>query len=406
MLICQVIELKPTSAQVDTFYRHAAAARIARNDLLALWRDEAKRLPGFRYGKWERRPALNRVKFDAHPWFAEVSQNAVKGGYLDAEDAIARYYTHQNRRPRFLGKSARPRFRIDNGPGTVSMDYRTLTLPGKAGGEVKTKEPLRWPDKQVRECRIRESGGRWYASIRVVIEEAEYTGHCGEGVLGIDLGLKTFATIAYPDGTVEKVDAPEPLKRSLRALRRANRRLSRRKKGGKNWRKAKTMLARRHSRMANIRKDFLHQLSHRVTASAHTIQVESLSLKGWQRMWGRKTSDLAPAEFLRQLEYKAAWHSGLMVKSDWHFPSSQLCHECRTKGGKLDLSVRTWACQACGSILDRDGNAALNIRDWPGATRPLPVDADGKTGPRSALAVEAGTEPVEVEINQSYPGFP
>ena len=336
MLICQVIELKPTSAQVDTYHRNAAAARIDRNDLVALWREQGRRLPGFRYCKWERRPALNKAKFAEHPSFAEVSQNAVKGGYLDAEEAIARYYSGQNRRPRFLGKSSRPRFRADNGPGTITMEGKRLSLPSKAGGQVKTKERLRWPGKQIRECRVRESGGRWYASVRVEIDQAEYRHQCGAGAIGIDLGLKTFAAIAHTDGTIEKLEAPEPYRKSLKALRRANRRLSRRRKGGKNWRKAKTEVGKRHRRMASIRKDFLHQLSHRLTTSAYTIQVESLSLKGWQRRWGRKTSDLAPAEFLRQLEYKAAWRDGLMVKADWHFPSSQLCHECRTKGGKLD----------------------------------------------------------------------
>ena len=145
----------------------------------------------------------------------------------------------------------------------------------------------------------------WYAGVRLEITEEEYPHHCGNGVLGIDLGLKTFATIACPDGTIEKVQAPEPLKRSLRSLRRSQRNLARRKAGSRNRAKAKGDVGRRHRRMANIRKDFLHQLSHRITANAHTIQVETLSLKGWQRLWGRKTSDLAPGELLRQVEYKA-----------------------------------------------------------------------------------------------------
>ena len=154
------------------------------------------------------------------------------------------------------------------------------------------KEGLRWPSQAIRECRIREHGGRWYASVRVKIEQVEYTGHCGQGVLGIDLGLKTFATIAYPDGTVEKVRAQEPLKRSLRSLRRSQRKLARRKVGSNN--RARRDVGRRHRRMANIRKDFLHQVSHRITASAEVVQVEDVCLKGWQRLWGRKTSDLAP----------------------------------------------------------------------------------------------------------------
>ena len=369
MLIFEQIELDPNLSQESNFRRHGVAARIARNDHIALWRDEGRRLPGFRYTIKERRPVLNARKFAAHPWFKELSQNAIKGGYIDAQDAIDRYHAGQNRRPRFHGKSRRLAFRADNGVGTVRIDGRRIQLPEKAGGWVRMKEPLRWPGKAIRECRIFEKAGRWYASVRVEIDPAEYPHKCGVGKVGIDLGLKTFATIAWPDGTVEKVDAPEPHKRSLRALRRAQRKVSRRKAGSNNRRKAVKAVAKRHSRMASIRKDFLHQLSHRVTANAETVQVESLSLKGWQRQWGRKASDLAPAELLRQLEYKALWRGGRFIKADWHFPSSKLCHGCGYRFALLDLSIREWCCPGCGLINDRDGNAALNLRDYePGAT--------------------------------------
>ena len=267
------------------------------------------------------------------PWFREVSQNAVKGGYIDAQDAIDRYNEGQNRRPKFHGKSQRLAFRADNGVGTIRVSGRYLLLPEKAGGAVKLKEPLRWPGKEIRTCRIWQKAGKWFATLTFEITPEEYGVKCGDGVVGIDLGLKTFATIAWPDGTVEKVNAPEPHKRSLRALRRANRRLSRKQKGSQNRRKAVKAVGRQYYRMANIRKDFLHKLSHRVTAGAETVVVESLSVKGWQKLWGRKASDLAPGEFLRQLGYKAEWRGGEFIKADWHFPSSQLCSHCGERGG-------------------------------------------------------------------------
>ena len=92
MLISQVIELQPSDRQKAAFRSHAAAARIARNDLIALWREEGKRLKGFRFKTVELRPQVNRVKYANHPWFRELSQNAVKGGMIDAVDAIERYY--------------------------------------------------------------------------------------------------------------------------------------------------------------------------------------------------------------------------------------------------------------------------------------------------------------------------
>lgn len=368
MLACQVIRLEPTPVQGGLFFRHAVAARIARNDLIVLWKDEGRRLPGFRYTLAELRPRLNAVKDADRPWFRELSQNAVKGGYIDAQDAIKRYYDKQGRRPRCHGKGRRLRFRADNGPGTVKVDGNRLILPAKMGGRVKLAEPLRWPGAAIRECRISERGGHWYASIRQEITPEMYGGRCGAGQIGIDLGLSTFVTIAWQDGSIEAVDAPQPLKRSLRALRRSSRKLSRRKQGGQNWRKAKAELSRRHCRMANIRKDFLHKLSHRLTANAEVIVTEDISIKAWQRRWGRKTSDLAPGEFRRQLEYKAQWRGGKLVKADWNYPSTQLCPACGEKTGPKTLDIRRWACAGCGAIHGRDAAAAQNLRDWPGAT--------------------------------------
>ena len=338
------------------------------------------------------RPEVNRVKYERHPWFRELSQNAIKGGMIDAQEAIGRYYRGQNQRPRFHGTHRPLAFRADNGPGTVPIGCKRIQLPAKMGGTLKTKEALRWPGKVIRECRIRRKADRWYASVRVEIDQDEYGQCCGDGVAGIDLGLSTFATIAYPDGTHRTVQAPQPFRRSMKALRRAQRKLSRRKPGSSNRAKAKLAVAKRHRRMTDIRKDFLHKLTHELTSGVAVVHVEGLSIKGWQRRWGHKSSDLAPAEFIRQLEYKLLWRGGEMVVLPWHFPSSQVCHECGARGGKLSLDVRQWICESCGAVLDRDANAARNIRDFrPGATGRLPVEVKGKTGTVSALTVEAGT---------------
>lgn len=137
-----MIALDPTAEQISLFKSHGAAARIARNDLIALWREEGNRLPGFRYGTSEPRTLLNKTKLKAHPWFKDLSQNAVKSVYADPEDAIARFYSAQNRR-RFHGKSRRFAFRADDGVDSVKILGKVLTLPKKMGGAVKTPEPLR-----------------------------------------------------------------------------------------------------------------------------------------------------------------------------------------------------------------------------------------------------------------------
>ena len=129
MMLCQLIELEPSHRQETAFCSHAAAARMARNDIIALWREEGKRLPGFRLRTGQLRPEANKVKYAEHPWFRELSQNAVKGGMIDGVDAIERYYQGQNRRPRFHGKNSRLPFRIDNGVDTVKVDNGHLVRP-------------------------------------------------------------------------------------------------------------------------------------------------------------------------------------------------------------------------------------------------------------------------------------
>ena len=389
MLACQMVLLKPNMAQEAQFRRHAAGARIARNDLIALWKEEGRRLPGFRYTLAEFRPVMNKAKAKQRPWFSELSQNAVKGGYIDAEDAIARYYSKQNRRPKFHGKGRRRAFRADNGVGVVKLDGGgRLVIPAKAGGAVKLGEVLRWPDKPIRECRISERGGRWYASIRQEITAEDYGKVAGDGVVGIDLGVKALATVCWPDGVCEELVSPEPLKRSLAALRRSSRKLSRRKRGGKNWHKAKAEVNRRHSRMANIRKDFLHKQSDRIAAGCNKVVMENVNLKAWQRLWGRKVSDLAPGEFRRQVEYKIQWRGGEFVKAPRSFPSTQLCPDCGAKTGpKNNLAVREWTCPSCGVFHLRDEAAARNLKDWPGATGQQP---DGVSVRRATARVRQG----------------
>ena len=206
-------------------------------------------------------------KRQERPWFGEVAHQAVKGGYLDAQDAVVRFYEGQSRRPRFKSRGSRKAFRADNGPGTIRIEGKNLILPKKAGGRVRMKEGLRWDQPEIRTCRIWEKAGLWFASVTVKTRypedclypspcSADYPQFCGEGRIGLDLGLRTFVTIAWPEGEPEKVSAPEPLKKSLNALRRAQRKVSRRKKGSRNRAKAIKQVAKRQRRMANIRKDF------------------------------------------------------------------------------------------------------------------------------------------------------
>ena len=179
----------------------------------------------------------------------------------------------------------------------------------------------------------------------------------------IDLGLKTFAVIRNSDGTREEIHAPKPLKAALRALKRANRKLSKSKEGSNNQSKAARRVGRLHLRVADRRRDFLHKTTTKLTRTKSAIAVETLHVKGMvkNRRLSRAVSDAGFSEFLRQLEYKADWYGSRTWKADRWFPSSKTCGNCGRINRTLTLADRTWTCPSCGVLHDRDDNAAGNL---------------------------------------------
>jgi putative transposase len=168
-------------------------------------------------------------------------------------------------------------------------------------------------------------------------------------------GLKTF--LVASDGTV--YESPEFMKQSLVDLRKASKELSGKKKGSKNWYKAKKNLARVHARIVNQRRDWFFKLAHDLTDRYDFLFFEDLSMRGMQKLWGRKVGDLARSEFMCILEWVATKKGKRIGYVDRFFPSSKMCHVCGAVK-KLTLADRVWTCD-CGVTHDRDFNASVNI---------------------------------------------
>ena len=179
------------------------------------------------------------------------------------------------------------------------------------------------------------------------------------GKVGIDLGLTHFAIIS----TGEKVASSNAFRKNEKKLTKLKRRLSKKQKGSNRRIKAKLKVARLHVKIADSRRDFLHKLSTRLINENQVIAIESLAVSSMKknRCLSKSISDAGWSEFVRQLEYKALWYGRELIGIDRWYPSSKRCSDCGHTVKTMPLKVREWTCPECGTIHDRDINAARNV---------------------------------------------
>lgn len=185
-------------------------------------------------------------------------------------------------------------------------------------------------------------------------------------VVGVDLGLKALATLS--DGAVEP--NPRHLKSCLRKIKRCQRAISRKRKGSCNRRKAAQRLGRLHRTVANQRANTLHQFTSRLAKTKSVVVIEDLNVSGMLKHHhlAQAIGDVGFGEFRRQLTYKAAWYGcRVVVASRWE-PSSKTCSGCGWVDEDLTLADRTFRCEQCGQVLDRDLNAAINLAQLAGSS--------------------------------------
>jgi putative transposase len=176
--------------------------------------------------------------------------------------------------------------------------------------------------------------------------------------VGIDVGLKDFATLS----TGEVIANPRFLKKSLKKLNRLSRQHSKKVKGSANRNKSRIRLARQHEKINNQRTDFLHKISTRIIRENQTVCVENLNISGMMKnhKLARAIADVSWGSFVSMLEYKCDWQGKNLVRIGRYEPSSKLC-TCGTINHSLILKDRVWTCGSCGTTHDRDLLAANNI---------------------------------------------
>ena len=404
------VALDPSPVQERLLLSHAGAARFAFNAGLAHVKDalDAGTKPEWSFYSlvrwWNASKDTLAVGDDGVPWWAENSKEAANTGLRSLASALSNWSKsrrgdRKGRRmgfPRFKAKDrATPSFAYTTGSfGLIQGDPKALRLPRV--GRVHCMEDVteRVGDARVLRMTVSRHAGRWYASLTVEREDKPVTRAPKGGAVGIDLGVKTLATLS--DGTV--IENPRPLRKAERRLKRAQKALSRKTMGSNRRAKARAKVARLHARVANQRLDAMHKLTTWLASTFSHISVEDLNAAGMVKNHhlAKAVSDAAFGEFRRQLEYKTAKTDAKLHVIDRWYPSSKTCSRCGRVKAKLSLAERVYRCDGCGLVMDRDLNAAVNI--LVAGSAPETLNAHGGTGRRGnqhgcATQVPAKCEP-------------
>ncbi|MFJ7120053.1 RNA-guided endonuclease InsQ/TnpB family protein [Streptomyces albogriseolus] len=383
----------PSAGQRTALARAFGCARVVFNDALRV-REEARAagLPFVTSAELSKRLTAAK-KTPERAWLGEVSAVILQQSLRDVDTAYRNFFDGlKGKRPRM----GAPRFKSkrDNRQSirfTANAAWR-ITPGGKLRlpkiGDLKVKWSRSLPSDPSSVTVIKDAAGRYFASFVLETGPEEVLPEVAPE-LGIDLGLGHFAVLS--DGT--KVDSPRFLRRAEKRLKKAQRDLSRKQKGSSNRGKARVKVARAHARAADARREFHHQLSTQLIRENQAIAVEDLCVKGLARTrLAKSVHDAGWSAFVSMLEYKAARYGRTLMKIGRFEPTSQVCSRCGVKDGPKPLSVRVWTCGACGAVLDRDVNAAVNVAKAAG----LAVSACGaqvRRAPVPAQRSEAGTHP-------------
>ena len=370
MILAHKIALNPNRSQEHLLWEHVGYARSAANRAIEDFRD------GLTAGEWRSdrtlRPRWNARKAELAPWAAHLSQNAAKNAIRNVGKAISRWGDYrralrEGKPPRYVGfprwrkRGVHDSYQADNGRGTIRVTGQFVRLPRI--GWVKMREGLRFSG-EITTVVVSNDGIRWYVSIGVDTRTAAPAKRVGE-MVGIDMGIRTLATLS--DGTV--VENPRALTSALSALRRVDKAiacsLNTHGHNRRSNRRGRLYIRRRrlHARVRHLRHDFQHKATTAIAKRYACIGVETLNVSGMMRnrRLSRAIADAGMGSFISMLEYKSELYGADFIKIDRWYASSRVCSSCGNRKAELALSMREYRCRACGLVMDRDENAAMNI---------------------------------------------
>jgi len=337
--------------------------------------------PAVHWSAYSLRKDWNQAKDEVAPWWGENSKEAYSCGLANLAAALGNWQACNSGKrkgrklgfPRFKGKRAALSCRFTTGAfGLAHHDRRHVKLPriGTVGTHESTRKLARHVERgtaRIRSATVSLRAGQWFVSFCVQIQRTDPAPAHPTTAVGVDLGIKSLAVLS----TGQTVPNPKHLELAQRALRRLQRQAARRRgpdprtkqQPSRRWRKTQARIAKLHARVANARRDGLHKLTTCLVRTYGVVVLEDLNVAGMlgNRNLARHVAGVGMAELRRQVEYKTTWAGVHLHIADRWYPSSKTCSGCGAVKAKLRLSERTFHCQACGLVLDRDLNAARNL---------------------------------------------
>jgi putative transposase len=357
----------PTLAQEIGLKKACGCARFAYNWALAEWKIQYE--AGLKPTEGKLRIQLNAIKREKFPWMLESTKCAPQQAIKNLGTAYSKFFKKQAGYPKFKKKGQKDSFYIDNTHERI--DGKKFSVPN-IDGDISLSEALRFEGKILNYTASRDVD-RWYVSVTVDTSH-QLERKSDKGTVGIDLGIKTLATLS--DGTT--FDNPRFYKKALARIQRQSRALARKQKGSRNREKSKVRLAKTHRKVRLSRLDSLHQLTTYVAINYTTVVIEDLNVSGMVKNHNLAASiqDAGFGMFRSMLIAKCDELGTRLVVADRWFASSKICSNCGNKKTELKLSTRIYRCDVCNSEMNRDLNAAINLKKL-GACCPevKPVDS-------------------------------
>jgi len=384
--LAHTIRLYPDKAQETFFKKACGCARMAYNYGLGEYKKQLD--AGQKPKIFDIKKQFNQEKKTLYPWMSETNKDANQQPFTNLQSAFNRFFKKTAKFPVFKKKGIKDSFYISN--DKFGVEEKKFWIPKL--GWVKGAEELRFKGK-ITSATVKRKANYWFVVVSVETESTHAACE-NQAVVGVDLGIKTLATLS--DGKV--IESVHPLRKRLGRLKLLQRWLSRKVKGSSNRRKAVQRVSKVHYEVACLRKDVLDKLTTYLCENYQVICVEDLNVSGMMKnhKLALSISDMGFGEFRRQLEYKSILNGNTLIFADRWFPSSKTCSGCGAVKETLLLSDREYVCESCGLGINRDLNAAINLRNY-GLEQLRAVSPEVTPVDSEALACRAARETTEVE---------